>query len=606
MDQIDRGKYLDSWKEISAYLGRNIRTCQIWEHELGLPVHRLDGSPKARVFAYTGELDAWRDEKLRGPDRLATEKARSRGFIREGKILGVRLVHAGLGILVVVIVLVIIHNLGGSRDWLFGPVRLSRITSLAVLPLTDFSVERSSEPLADGMTDALINGLAQIKGLKKVMARTSVMPYRDTKKTLQQIAKELSVEGIVEGSMTRAGGRVGIRARLIEARNGRQIGKPINLERDMTDVLALYADVVQAVAAEIQVQLTPQESERLKATRRVDPRAYDAALAGKSKLERANREGDIRQAIELFQKAVDLDPTYAPAWAGLGESLWYLAVFGFEFVPAVEVRDRSIAAAEKALELDETNADAHMARAIIALDGEWDVVKAERHFKRAIELWPGYANALTFYGIMLSGEPLLRFGEARGYLDRARELDPFSPWNDINLMVWWLNQGRPEKAFEEGARSWRRNPAPWSIRRQMGLDQLLLGRAGRAVPEFEAALELIRPERPAAFLGPLGLAYGLAGRGADAMNILAEMENEAREHYISPLYIAAVYSGLGRQDEAFRLLDRALDERTPRLVICTSFDPLTVAFRRDPRWKAFIDRLRTLVKLPPGTQDPYS
>jgi tetratricopeptide (TPR) repeat protein len=207
---------------------------------------------------------------------------------------------------------------------------------------------------------------------------------------------------------------------------------------------------------------------------------------------------------------------------------------------------------------------------------------------------------------MLGGSPLPRFDEARRHLDRACELDPLSPWNDINSVVWWLFQGQPERALQEAERARQRNPALWVIPWQMGFAQLLLGQPSQAVPEFDAALELLHSERPAAVLAPLGLAYGLAGRRADAFKTLAEMEQASQKRYISPFYLAVVYSGLGRMDEALRLLDRALEQRTPYLVVCTPYDPLSVALRRDPRWKAFIDRFRRLVRLPPGTPDPYS
>ena len=394
-----------------------------------------------------------------------------------------------------------------------------------------------------------------------------------------------------------------ITAQLIDARQDRHLWAN-NYEREMTDVLSLQSELVQAIAGEIRVQVTPQESERLKMARRVDPEVYDTTLKGKATLEYATREGQFRQAIELFQKAIDRDPTYAPAWAGLGESTWSLAATGFEFVAPAEVRDKAIAAAEKALELDGTLADAHKARADIAIDGEWDLAKAQQHFEKAIELRPSYAAAHNLYGQMLG--MLLRFDEERRHYDRARELDPLSPWNDINGVGWWFGQGQFERALEEGERARQRNPTLWVIPWQMGFAQLLLGQPGQAVPEFEAALEMLRPERTAAVLAPLGLAYGLAGRQADALKILTEMEQASQKRYISPYYLAVVYSGLGRMDEAFRLLDQALEQRTPYLIVCTPYDSESVALRRDPRWKLFIDRLRQQVRLPPGTPDPYS
>ena len=207
---------------------------------------------------------------------------------------------------------------------------------------------------------------------------------------------------------------------------------------------------------------------------------------------------------------------------------------------------------------------------------------------------------------MLGGEPLQRFDEARRHLEQARELDPLSPWNDINLLAYWLFQGRPEKALVEGERARQRNPTLWIIPWQMGFAHLLLGQPDQAAPQLETALKLLTPNRPAAVLAPLGLAYGLAGRRADAVKILAEMEQASQKRYISPFYLAEVYSGLGRMDEAFRLLDRALEQRTPYVAICTPYDPGSVALRRDPRWRLFVERLRRLVRLPPGTPNPYS
>jgi serine/threonine protein kinase/TolB-like protein/Flp pilus assembly protein TadD len=560
-------------------------------------------------------LDKDREMRYQSASELRTDLKRLKRDTESGRTVGARhgvplprrwAVVSGIAAFVLIAVgaVVLGLNVGGLRDRLLGRAGAPRIESLAVLPVKNFSGDPGQEFFADGMTDALIAGLAQIKAVK-VISRTSVMHYKGTSQTLPQIARELGVDGIVEASVTRSGSRVRITAQLIEARQDRHLWAS-NYEREMTDVLALQSELVQAIAGEIRVQVTPQESERLKTARRVDPEVYDATLKGKATLEYATREGEFRQAIELFQKAIDRDPTYAPAWAGLGEATWGLAVTGCEFVAPAEVRAKAIAAAEKALELDGTLPDAHKACAVIALDGEWDLAKAQQHFERALELRPGYAAAHTFYGQMLSGEPLLRLDEARLHIDRGRELDPLSPWNDINLVAWWLWQGRPERALEEGERARRRNPTLWIIPWQMGFAQLLLGQPSQAVPEFEAALKVLRPERPAAVLAPLGLAYGLAGRRPDALKILAEMEQASQKRYISPFYLAVVYSGLGRMDEAFRLLDRALEQRTPWLVICTPYDPLSVALRRDPRWKPFIDRLRRLVRLPPGTPDPYS
>ncbi len=492
--------------------------------------------------------------------------------------------------------------LGVAAAWkLLRTVGEAPITSLAVLPLKNFSGDPGQEFFVDGMTDALIAGLAQIKAVK-VISRTSVMQYKEAKKALPQIAKELGVEGIVEGSVVCSGGRVRITAQLIDARQDRHLWAS-NYEREMTDVLSLQSEVVRAIAGEIRIQVTPQERERLATARSVDPAVYDATLRGRAVLEYATREAEIRRAIELFQSAVDRDPSYAPAWAGLGEATWTLAMVGFELVAPAEVKGPAIAAAEKALALDETLPEAHNARAVIALE-EWDFVGAQRHFQRALELRPGYAACHNLYGQALSW--LGSVDEARRHFDRARELDPFSPWNDINRSAEWHYQGLYERDLEEGERARQRNPTLWVLPWLIGFTRLSLEQPREAVVAFEAALALL-PERPAAVLGPLGLAYGLAGRRGAALKILGELERAARKRYVPPTYRAVVYSGLGQMDEAYQLLDRAFKERTPGLFfLALRHEGQNIALRRDPRWKTLVDRLRPRVRLPPGTPDPFS
>ncbi len=519
---------------------------------------------------------------------------------RRGRIL--HHIARGVGATLALAVLAVGLNVANLRDRLLGRANMPHIESLAVLPVKNFSGDPGQEFFADGMTDALIAGIAQIKAVK-VISRTSVMHYKGTSETLPQIAKELDVDGIVEASVIRSGERVRLTAQLIDARHDRHLWAN-NYERNMTDVLALQSELVQMIAGEIKVQLTPQESERLRTTRRVDPEVYDTTLKAKAVLEYATREEQFREAIELFQKAIDRDPTYAPAWAGLGEALWGLAGTGIEYVAPAEVRDKAIAAADRALELDPNLADAHKARAVIAWDGEWDLEKAQQHFERALELQPSYAAAHNLYSQLLTA-PLNRFVEARQHLDKARELDPLSPWNDINLVAWWSYQGQLERALDDGERARQRNPTLWVIPWQMGGAHLFLGQPVQAASKLEAALILLKPQRPLSVLAPLGLAYGLAGRRADALKILTEMEQASRTRYTSPYYLAVVHSGLGHMDQAFRLLDRALEERTPYLQGCTPSDAQAVALRRDPRWKSFIARLRQLVRLPPGTPDPY-
>ena len=515
-----------------------------------------------------------------------------------GRILGLRKTsaYAGLAGLAVLIVLGLVIILSGRHV----------LDSIAVLPLQNLSGDPQQEYFSDGLTEDLTAKLAEINALK-VISQTSVVQYKGTKKPLPQIARELNVKAVITGSVAREGGIVRVTAHLIQASTDRHLWAG-TYERDLQSVLVLRSEIASAIAEKIRATMTPAERARMVHTRPVDPEAYDATLNGKAVLEYATRVDQFRQAIELFQKAIDRDPTYAPAWAGLGEATWSPACTGWEAVAPAEVRAKAIAAAQKALELDETLPEAHKARAFIAWDGEWDLAKAQRHYERALELRPGYAAAHTQFGQLL-GSVLLHFDEARPHLDRARELDPLTPWNDINLVAWWLYQGRLEKALEEGKRARGLNPTLWIIPWQMGFARLLLGQPNQALTDFEAAVEAAAPERPAAVLAPLGLAYGLAGRRDDALRILTEMEQAAEKRYVSPFFLAVAYSGVGRMDEAFRLLDRALEQKTPWLANdapAGEYDAMNVALRRDPRWKPFIDRLRRLVRLPAGSPNSHS
>lgn len=494
-------------------------------------------------------------------------------------------------------------NFSGLRQRMPSGSGARTITSLAVLPVMNDSGDPSQDFFADGMTTGLIAGLAQISALK-VISRSSVMHYKGTKETLAQISRELGgVDGIVEASVIRSGNRVQITAQMVDAREDRTLWAKTYV-RDVSDVMTLQSELVRAIAGEIQVQLTPQEREHLKRARRIDPEAYETTLKANAILDYAMREEQFVHAIEQFQESVDRDPTYAPAWAGLAEALSSLSGQGFEYVASADVRDKAIAAADRALELDPQLAEAHTARAVIAWYTEWDLEKAQQHFERALQLRPGSAVAHRLYGQLLS-EPLRYDDKARQHFDRARELDPLSPWNDIDVVGWWLYQGHPQKALEEAARARERNPTLYVIPWLMGAARLKLGQPTLAVADFEEAVKLLAPARTSGTVGPLGLAYGLAGRRTEALRIIAEMERASKDHYVSPYYLAVAWSGVGDMDKAFALLDRALEQQTPTLVYGADL-PLYIALRRDPRWKGFVDRLRKKVRLPPGTPNPYS
>jgi len=373
---------LESWKEIAAYLNRDVSTVRRWEKREGLPVHRHLHDKLGTVYAYRSELDSWLES--RGPVE-ADSTQRARGF---------RWKVATLIVLVVGLTLVVYWKRSELEDLLRGKPAPGPIESLAVLPLENLSGDPEQEYFADGMTEALITNLSKIRALK-VISRTSSMCYKDADRPIPEIADELNVEGIVEGSVLRVGDRVRISAQLIQAATDQNLWAE-SYERDMRDILALQSEVAQAVAREIQINMTPEEEVRLARAPPVDPEVHDACLRAQFYLQSFRLE----EAKAYIQEAIKKNPTYALAYALLG--LYYMQLpYSTPSAPK-DFFPMAKAATTKALELDATLAEAHLNLAKILSAYDWDWLGAERQYRRAIELNPGLMDAHRHYGQFLS------------------------------------------------------------------------------------------------------------------------------------------------------------------------------------------------------------
>jgi TolB-like protein/Tfp pilus assembly protein PilF len=478
--------------------------------------------------------------------------------VRRGPVL----VTASLGIVLAAVVW-----FDARARSLLVPDGGGRIRSLAVLPLTNLSADPGQEYFADAMTEELTTRLAKL-GNWRVTSRTSVMGYRGTRKKIPEIARELAVDAILEGSVIREGSRVKITAQLIDGRSDRHLWAD-TYERELESVLAIQNDVARAVAREVDVKLTPEENARLAAaTRNVLPAAYDAYVRGRHAWDKRS-EADLREAIRFFQQSIDADPTYAPAYAGMADCYAQLG-YG-SYISPEDAFPRARAAARKALELDPTLAEAHGALGYSLMYYDWNFSGAEAEFKRALELNPNYAIAHQWYAYLLTAieRPL---SDADAEIATAKRLDPLSVPINIDRAYILHYYGRNEEALRSVRLALEMNPkyAPGYF--WLGRIYTSEGRYADA----EAALQQIGPLRtwtPA--MAVQGYLYAKSGRPQEARNVLAEFNELLRQgRYASGYAIAVIYAGLGDRERVFSYLDAAYRERSHWLVW----------LKRDPRW----------------------
>ncbi|HOW45593.1 MAG TPA: protein kinase [Candidatus Aminicenantes bacterium] len=496
------------------------------------------------------------------------------------RFVGIRSIYWFAGLAIAVAIMGIL-NKGKIKTLFTKEPEVAVIRSLAVLPLANYSGDPEQEYFSDGMTDALIASLAQIRAIK-VISRTSVMQYKGTKKPLPQIARELEVEGIVEGSVLRFGNRVRITAQLIDARQDRHLWAN-NYEREMSNVLVLQSEVVRAIASEIRAQVTPQEKSRLQAARPVVPEAYEAYLMGCFYWNKVTAPA-LEKSIEYFKKAIAGDPAYAGAYAGLVEA--YRLQGQMAGLPLSEYTPRMREAALKSLELDAALADGHVALANIMVEFDWDWKGAEREFKRALELNPNHAFAHLWYSQLLN--LLGRHGESLAANQRACELDPLNPFIAANLQWRYYFLRRFREALGHFDSLMEMHPDYWLNYWTRGSLFVAIGKYDEAVADQIKAVTL--SEGSLECLPELGLAYAKAGRRNDAENILARLQAELEKRFVPASLFAPVLIGLGDKDRAFAALEKGLQERDNRVAYYL-LEPNYSALLNDPRGRSLLRRM---------------
>jgi TolB-like protein/Flp pilus assembly protein TadD/tRNA A-37 threonylcarbamoyl transferase component Bud32 len=489
------------------------------------------------------------------------------------------LVGLAAALIVVGAAVALFLNVAGLRDRITLPpgvrhgVAPPQIESIAVLPLENLSRDPEQEYFADGMTEELTTSLGQIEALR-VISRTSVMRFKGVRPAggLPEIARQLKVDAVVEGSVLRSGDRVRITAQLIDARTDRHLWAR-SYERDLRDVLALQSEVAQAIANEIKIKVTPQEQVRLARARPVSPEAHEAYLKGRYYWNLRTEES-LKKGIEYFQKAIERDPGCALAYVGLADS--YLNLMGWDLMAPKEAYPRAKAAALKALEVDETLAEAHVPLGAAGFAYEWDWVGAEKELRRAIELNPSYATAHNFYAQYLMY--LGRHNEAITEIKRAQDLDPLSPINNTVGGMAFFFARRYDEAIAEFRRTLELNPGfyPAHLSLADAYEQEKL--YDEAISEYRKAIAL-QEGSPLAAAG-LARGYAAAGRRAEALKIISDLRELSKRRYVSAYGITQIYTALGNFDQALTWLQKAFEDRSFQLIhlkVDPTMDPLRTA-----------------------------
>jgi TolB-like protein/DNA-binding winged helix-turn-helix (wHTH) protein/Flp pilus assembly protein TadD len=460
-----------------------------------------------------------------------------------------------------------------THNYVNAPIR-----SIAVLPLDNLSGDAGQGYFADGVTDALITELGKV-GALRVISRQSVMRYKGSTKSLAEIARELAVEGLIEGSVTRDGHRVAVTANLIDASSEKHIWSE-RYDRDLTDILAVQSDLAQSIAREVQAKVTPSEQARLGSRRMVNVDAYDLYLRGHSLID--GTDEDRRKAVEFFNQAINIDPNDALIYAGIGRAYGPLGYRGY--VPPAESDSKMVWAATKALELDENLAEAHVALGLARSVHEWDWAAGEREFRRAIDLNPGYASAHSLYAqiLMMQG----RIEESLIESDKAATLDPFGSYALWAEQLVWAR--RYDQAIEKCQKALGWSPGSPTLHLRVGIAYEQNGEYSKAVAELEQARDL--SPSSTYFLRSLGHAYAVSGKRDQAQEVLRQLKEDSTKRYISPFSFALIYTGLGEKEHAFEWLEKAYQQRDPGLATLRA-DPRFDLLRADSRFTDLLKRI---------------
>lgn len=601
---------LDSWKEIADYLGREVRTVQRWEQTERLPVHRHEHLKKSTVYAYTSELDEWMKQRQPKDDPEAdaafepepdvadhsSEPGNGSGLLTPAESA---LVEESLrtspgpqpepvpprpkwfGVLAAAVVL----SLAVYAVYRWGPGGNStpQKRRLVVLPFANLSGDSKQDYFSAGLTDEMITRLGNLDPSRLgVIAAASSGAFSG--KPIAEIRRALDVQYALEGSVRRAGNHVRIDVQLIQVSDQTHLWTD-SYDRDLNDILQVQDDVATAVANQISLALSPSAGKAsTKSTMRsVNPEAYDAYLRGRFYW--TNR-GDIPKSIEAYQQAIQKDPKYALAYAGLANGYALMGQVPYDDLPPSQAKPKAREAAARALQLDAQLAEAHTALANVAFSYDWDFATAEREFQRAVALGPNDPTPHLWYGHYFIVRN--RLAQALEENSRTLELDPVSPvFNTVRAQIEYSARNY-DAAVAQGSRIVEQYPAYW-------LAYIWLGSAYREKKMYAQALEQFSEGRKLSGDQPVlialyGHALALSGDAAGARKALADLQHLAQSRYVSSLYFAAVHLGLGEKSIALDGLERAYKERNDYLAYL-GVDPIADPLRSEPRFQQLLAKI---------------
>ena len=574
---------LEGWKAIADHLHKTERTVQRWEKTRGLPVRRLKASSPdegSRVFGYKSELDAWWQEQLSRPDPNGDDPTTTPETLTpsdpELDADRPRPRHTpSFWIAVTLGTVLVAVGVRWARSVIWPPLP-GKIT-LAVRPFKNLSGESGEDFVAAGITEEMVSRLGQLHPQHMSVIRLSA-GYAAAQ--LERLSKDLHVDYVLEGTVRRIGDQVAATAQLVQVSNQTVVWGE-SYDRDLQHLLLVEKEVADAIASEVFRKLPLHSAP----AREVNRDAYLAYLEGRYFWNKRT-SASLTQAIALFKKSIAIDPTYAPPYAGLADCYELLGSAPFTTLPPSQAFPQAEEAARKALELDETLAEAHVSLGYSDTVYEWNLPEARREFVRAFELRPDYATAHQFYAYYLTAIGDLDAAVAER--KRAVELEPINPLLTSALGEAYYQQRQFDRTIELNSKSLELDPSYAIALVNIGRAYELKGMHAEARDAFQKILA-VSPDNPAV-LALLGHEYAVSGETGKTNQILQKLNEVSGHTYVSPIYFALVYTGMHDLNHAFQWLEAARKERSEYLVYLSS-EPLADPLRSDPRFPRLVEQV---------------